>query len=554
MSEHSPPLNQSPNQPSNPPYKRRAWLQFGTRTLFVLIVAAAFAAWFAQREMAKEQRREETIAALQGNGNQVFLDRDSNADWRRRLGAWLRGKAPTSAIRDASLNRVDDPAIICDLVQLFSDAKVSLNVNSSKVTPQLLDALAAAKEVESLNIFGTPFDASVASLGKLGKIRVNRDVTFGSKHLDDDLLRRVADAKIELGWIWDWSHVDESQGWTLVTNDGLKTASRFRKLHMVVGNRKGSDEGFAAFKDHPTVGTVELIGSGYTDASADVIASLPRLGSLLLADTRLTDAGIAKAIAARELSSLRLRRADVGEKTIAAIAEMPIVTGLELHDVPLLPELVAAISKHPIGSLNLRGDYTDADLERLAPLAPNLREVIFVTPHVTDDGLKWLADAGQLYEVGLINTQATVTTMKRIKTWSFEVSVGLGGPNIDAEVVAGAQRAGNIRSISLNGETIDDSVLAAIEPRYNGFNQLSLAGTRTTAAGLRSLKMAGNKISVNISYSNDEAPPLTQQEIDDIKQATSGLVEVSQLAIGAALFEQIVPRSSRRPTAEGATP
>lgn len=539
---------------SNPPTKRRAWLQFGTRTLFVLIVLAAAVAWFARQEMASEQRREEVIASLQGNWNNVFLNRDSHPDWRRRMGAWLRGKVPTQSIRDASLNRVDDPAMIRDLVKLFPDAKISLQISGSKATPQLLDALAQANDVESLNIFGTPFDASAESLGKLGKIRVSRDITFGSKHLDDNLLRRVADAKIELGWIWDWSHVDESQGWTLVTNDGLKTASRFRKLHMVVGNRKGSDEGFAAFKDHPTVGTVELIGSGYTDASADVIASLPRLGSLLIADTKLTDAGIAKAIEARELSSLQLRRADVGEKTIAAIAEMPILTGLELHDVPLSPELVAAISKHPIGSLNLRGDYTDADLDLLAPLAPNLGEVILITPNVTDRGLKWLSHARKIHTIMLIDTQATVATMKRIKTWSFEVSVGLGGPNIDADVVASAERAGNIRSISLNGETIDDSVLAAIEPRYDGFNQLSLVGTRITAAGLRSLKTAGNKISVNISYPNDEKPPLTQQEVDDIKQATSGLVEVSQLAIGAALFEQIVPRSSRRPAAETGTP
>jgi hypothetical protein len=537
---------------SNPPNRRRSWLQFGTRTLLVLIVLAALAAWWARGEIAKEQRREEVIALMHGV-NWFELDPKAKANWRPRLLAWLRGKPPVPAVTRVAFNRANDPVIMRELVELFPEAPFSLQVDTSNVTPELLEVLSQIKKLDSLHFYSTPFDTSDETLARLAKIHPrSAGLSLISKQVDDDLLRRVASAKVDLGWIHDINAIGDSREWMLVTNEGLRLAAKFPKLTTIIANRRADDEGFAAFKDHPTVSQVELIGPGYTDASAETLASLRRMFTLNLTDTQLTDAGIAKAIEKRSIYSLKLKGANLGEKTIAAIAAMPSLRELELRDVPFSPELAAAIAKHPITSLHLSGEYTDADLIPLAPVAPTLEEIFLNAPHVTDEGLKWLTGAGTLYNLGLNDTQATEATVKLISTRRPHVFLWLGGPNINAEMIAEAHRQFTVVSVSLYGPTIDDCVLAALEPTYN---DLRLAGTRTTTAGLKSLKTAeGKKISVVVYAPEDREPPLTQQEIEDIKQATDGLVEVKVNVVSPEAFDLVLPKSSREPTAGASTP
>ena len=72
---------------SDPPKQRRWLMQFGTRTLLVLIAIAALGSWWVRGEMVKEQRREEVIALVKREGNNpnwLELDPKAKADWRRR--------------------------------------------------------------------------------------------------------------------------------------------------------------------------------------------------------------------------------------------------------------------------------------------------------------------------------------------------------------------------------------------------------------------------------------------------------------------------------------
>ncbi len=557
----------STSPPSTPPVKRRSWLQFSTRTVFALIVLAALAAWWARGEMANEQRREEVIALVQREPNSphcwLELDAKTKANWHRRLAAWLRGKPPVPTVTRALMSRADDPVVMRELVELFPEAWFSLSVDTSKVTPELLEVFAQMKKLEALSFHSAPFDATDESLARLAKIHTSQSglmhagsagLSFGAKQVDDELLRRLAAAKVDLAWVYyDMTYVGDSRAWTLVTNEGLRSAAKSPNLRTVIASRRADDEGFAAFKDHPMVSEVELIGPGYTDASAETLVTLRRMRSLDLNDTQLTDAGIARAIENRSFEYLKLKGANVGEKTIAAIAGMPSLMFIELRGVPLSPELAAALAKHPLEGVHLSGDYTDADLTQLAPVAPKLQGIFLNTPHVTDEGRKWLASAGTLGNLNLEDTQATVATVKVISTTSpGHMSLSLGGPNINAEVIAEAHRKFGVGWVSLYGSTIDDSVLAALEPTYNF---LDLAGTRTTAAGLKSLKTAtGRKISVRVFAPDDREPPLTPQEIEDIKQATGGLVEVKINVVSPQAFDLMLPKSSRKSDAEAKMP
>lgn len=531
---------------STPQTKRRSWLQFGTRTLLALILLGAFAAWWARDEMLKEQQREELIVAAKDNRYSViYLAPTTKAPWNRRLGAWLRGQPPTPNVDGGSFNEPLRPSLTGQFVEAFPEAQLDVYINGPYATPDVLKSLARAKLLESLDFAFEPFDTSDKSLSLLGKIRVKYSLSFAVERVDDELLRRVAAARIDPSSIWDLS-CDDAYGWSTVTNEGLRTAARFRKLSRLYASRAGSDAGVAAFRDHPKVHTVELIGPGYTDASAEVITTLRQLQSLSFVGTKLTDAGMAKAIQDRRLSSLKFDNVALGESSIAAIASVPSLEHLELNHVRLTPELMAAIAKQPLVSLMLRGDYTDAELREFAPVAPKLMTIELHTPNVTDQGLAWLADAKQILNVHLNDTKATAATMKVIATTHPCVNIHLGGPNIDATVLAEAGRTFKLGMIWLIGPSIDDEVLAALGPHES----LSLAGTRTTAAGLLALKTADKKSRVEIFYPKDNKPPFTPTEVEELRAS----VDLELLPVMPAIYDRMLPGSSRRTTSEAASP
>lgn len=238
------------------------------------------------------------------------------------------------------------------------------------------------------------------------------------------------------------------------------------------------------------------MGPGYTDASVETLASLPQLMYLELIDTRLTDTGIARAIRARALDGLKLDTVTLGEKSIDAIGQMTSLRRLELRNVPLTSGLAEVIAKQPIETLTLYGDYSDADLNALAPIAPTLTVVHLYTPNVTDQGLAWLGRAN-LWQLGLCTTQATTATLKVIRSTGNELTLWLGGPNINAEFAREAKAAFKLGTIVLFGQSIDDDVLTAFAPAASRYH---LYGTSVTAKGLGALKTDAESVAVTINY------------------------------------------------------
>jgi hypothetical protein len=526
---------------------RRWFPRFGMRTVFALIGLAALAAWWVRGEMNKEQLREDLIADLSRNeAIGLQFDSPSRIPWRRRWLAWLRGKPAGPELDSAQMNEIE-VAKLQEFAENFPEASVYLEITRKENVPKLLSVLARVKNLISVNL--PSIEADDETLAGLGKIRPKHALCFGAKRVDDELLRKAADANIDVGWIFDHEQKGWRNGWERVTNEGLRAAARFPKLITLSAGRNASDDGVAAFNAHPTVYTVELTGPGYTDVSAETLATIPNLRRLTLSETKLTDAGIAKAIGSHPIESLTLSKSQLGAESIAAIAKLTKLRQLDLEDAPLSPELIAALATLPIDYLSVRGDYSDSDLAQLAPLAPALTTIKLHTPNVTDAGLKWLSGAVNVSGLYLSDTQATAETIKIIATNNPPVLLELGGPNIDATFLAEAQHKFRVGSVSLSGDSINDATLAAVES-----NNITLAGTRVTAKGLRAIQSNGREVQVVIWYAENTQPPLTPQEIEEIKSETGGLVQVWQHAITPQVFERLLPRSSRKPPVKAETP
>lgn len=540
---------------SNTPTKRRAWLQFGTRTLLVLTVVVALATWFARREMALEERRAVLLAALEAGDNYFLDDYDAKPSWRQRLGAWLRGKPPTAMIQDVafdgeSFDEADLP-LLRDLIEVFPDATVWISVSADKLSPEMGNVLAQVRTVRQLSIWEAPIDPTDETIAWMRKLHLMEGLIFSVDVVDDALLRRLADARVDVGRISDWEEDGDETDWTRVTNEGLRAAASFRKLEELSIGSKANDDGLAAFKDHPALRIVSLAGPGYTDACAETLASLPQLSSLVLTDTSLSDAGIAKAIGNHPLFSLTIKRAVLGEKSIAAISAMTSIEHIDLTDVPLTPELADAIAKQPLDTLTLNCDCTDDTISRLAPVAPELREITLHTPNVTDQGLAWLRGAGKLKDLLLYDTQATAAAMQLVSPASSITCVGLGGPNIDAYALAEVNRSGKLEQILLYGPSIDDDALAVLQPSYES---LALCGTRVTRNGLWPLKTGGRNVQVTILFADDTPPPLTEREIERIYSMSKGHVEVRMFSKEPADFQRGLPMYAREWSSESESP
>jgi hypothetical protein len=548
FSIYGPDMNEA-SPPSTLPVKRRSWAQFGMRSLLILIAFAAVAAWFAKAEMAKEQRREELLTAVQQDFTGL-LTLSTKATWQRRLGAWLRGKPPTMGVETSQFQLGAKFPIMRDFVEMFPDGRHGFRIANVQSMPELRNLLPRVKSLHSVEI-DDPIDPSDETLAWLGRLPIKEQLTFSVRRLDDDLLRRMAQAKVDPSEIVDLGEADHSIAWALVTDEGLQSASAFRKLSRLTAGQNGSDQGFAKFRGHPKLAGVELVGRGYTDASGSVLTTLPSLSWLKLCDTQLSDGVVAEVISKKRLYTLALRDMTVGEKSIAAIEGTGSLSELTLKDVPITPELVAAFAKNPIDILSLEGDYTDDDVKLLAPIAPTLGRLALRTPKVTDDGLAWLAKASSLQTLQLFDTQLTAAAAKLIKTKMASFYFYLSGKNISVASLPESDRAFQLSAIMLFGSEIDDDDLALLEPPYSS---LYLTDTRVTARGLRSLKMPRTAISVILWFDQNAPPPLTPGEIEEIKQEFRGLVGISLKPTDPAVLKRMVPKSSRTPATDEDSP
>lgn len=506
--------------PSALPVKRRWRLQFGTRTLFLIVVATAFGAWYIGDEVAKEQRREALIAAI--FARRGYVQAKAGTPWRRRLAAWLRGKHRTPMVDSADLHATLDLPLMREFEEVYPDAGLGLEIAGTP-SPEVQESLLRLKTLREIYVSGPidPSDQSLAWLTKLQRAKLLR-LTNSVMGESSDLYRHSSLADPYL----------------------YADIARSQTPHRPLWNRASRGNSYSLV-------SAELVGPEYTDASADALATLPNLCVLRLTRTKLTDAGIAKAIGNQNLELLGLHHEQVGHQTIAAIACMPGLEGIELQGIPLSPELVAALAKHRIKSLSIDGDYPDDQIKLLAPLAPSLERIRLQTPNVTDRGVDWLPDAHNLQGLQLFDTQVTAAAIERIVTNRSELHIQLSGPDAAKVIPPKANRPFKLGSLTLLGPAIDDQVLAALQPPYD---YLDLIGTRVTAEGLKSLKTEGRSATVLMTGTADSLPMPRGAETFPIKMAEMGRTQVWFQPVEPAVLERVLSRILDKTSAEKTSP
>lgn len=530
--------------PSTPPANRRS--QFGTRTVFVLIALAALAAWWARGEMLKEHRRDELLTAMGTQGNAIDIDINM-ASLRGRIGAALRNKRPTGKVAAARIVDVADTALLREFMTTFPDARLDLHLKADEASPRLLEFLSRSQSLNTLHMEG-PVDSHDLTLFWLAQIRLQTPLNLEVERVDDDLLHRIVEVNLNIVGIRDAHPVDPlglNSFWDAVTDEGLRSAAKLPELGTLFAGRQGSDAGLAAFENHAAIDHAELTGRGYTDASADVLATLPQLRVLSLVDTSMTDAGIAKTLASGKIHTLVIENAELGEASIAAIAKMTALAKLELRNVPLSPELAAAIVKRPLGFLMLYGCSNDDALGRSTQNAKGKDLANLFKNHPEGEWLGrqqlWMARADKPYLMYLN------FVMSGAMGSGSSGQLFLGGPDINATFAAKLPRieAGHV---ALFGSSIDDEGLIGLRPASSS---LSIVGTRVTAKGLESLRTAGKRMWVEVSFPENESPTVTQLEIDEVQLRPGGeLLGIRLKTMDPATFESWLPRPSQKSTEE----
>jgi hypothetical protein len=518
--------------------------RFDMRAVFIVIGLAAVLAWWVRNEMLAEQRREELIADFGKAGNVLDLRPNTAPTWRQRFVAWLRKKpVPPDVFGANMIFSIPDESQFVEFTKSFPTKLTWVDIKPSEATPKVLEALAKCDSIGHFNIKG-PIDSSDESLARLAKIQNEYGFAFGAERVDDDLLKRLADANVRCNAVWD-SDATFELSWLRVTDEGLRAAARLTKLQRFTANRNASDAGLAAFRNHPGLTAIELVGPGYTEASGDVLASIPNLNSLALVDTRLNDEAIAKAIAGHDLSTLKLRNTRIGEKTIEAIGNLKSLNTVELKNIELSSELATSLSKCPIGYLDISGDYDDQEIATLAPLAPTLTAFVLVSPSTTDAGLAWLGNASKVTTLMLRDTSITGATLRMFPNRVLVKSLGLGGLNVNKEVLAEIQNLPALADVALYGKTIDDE---AIEVLPATINALQLMGTSVTLDGLKGLAEPGRQVMVFVWYPEGSPPPFSEQEIKDVETASQGGTKVKLQTVSETILREMLPKSSRSAT------
>lgn len=504
------------SQPSLP--KRRSWRQFGLGTVFVLVMVAAVLSWLARREMLREERRAAIFKEMSASSS-VFGVWPAATDipWRARLGAWLRGAKPVEPVQHVFLLTETPAARIRELVDLFPTiSKVEMdvvNATAEKLAPWArLDAIKEFKIVGELK-------ADDEALVALGRIRSNAGIYLDITDINDEWARRLAAAQVDVRYIFSSNLV-----WS-TSDDGLRSMAQLPKLRDIEAGPNGTDRGLAAFRGASGIGHARLKGAGYTDASADVIASLNRF-TVWLEDTGHTDEGLAKMVAGPNVSMVRLKRVPVGDATLAALATAPKLTQLTLEGVDLSPEQCDQIAKLKLGGLRLVGDeWDDERTARFAPLAPTLGMLSLRAPNVTDAGVAWLQNAKGLGALYLYDTRTTAKTWNLLPTLTTLNNVGLGGPYVDASVLAATQKIKSGRIMYLHGSSIDDALIAS--PR-GSFAQLFLDRTGVTLAGIRTQAPppGTRKLRLVVEHEPDQPSPVTEEEAREISAASGETMSV----------------------------
>lgn len=493
--------------------------QFGIRTLLLLVALAALGCLLIRNEMAREERREKLVAELEAQGTSSLLFSPSIDPpprlWRQPLAAWLRGKPMVPPRWRVAFSKGTSLEQVREFLDLFPSVR-NVQIDGDDATNEVLQLLAGNGPFDFVR-FQNLLVIDREKAQQIAQIRCNEGVGFRNQECSDEALANLADAGVAVDVYLgdDW--------WRNVGDEGFKAVAKLPKIRMVLANCLGTDEGVRALAGHPAISTLSLNGPNYTDATADVILSLPHLQQVTFSGTSHTDAGLAKAITGCPARTISFHNVDVGEQTIAALALAPSLAHLTFRDIDLSPEQCDALAKLPLGNLEIHGtSFTDDHATRLAPFAKALNYITLDTPRVTDAGLAWLTRAKSITGLRLDNTQATEAWWSSLPYLGAVEQVGMGGANFDAETIAYTSQMPKLNYIALSGSRVDDATLELLPPEIPS---IALLDTRVTPDGLKKLATRKGMTGITVVRDSDPTSLLTAADVKEAQTvAAQGVV------------------------------
>lgn len=499
---------------NNVPEKRPSrFRQFGIRTLLVLVALAAFGCLLIRNEVVREARREELIAELEAQGAtwQLFLPGGVTTTrpprlWRESIAAWLHGKPVVPPRAWAMFPKGTSPAQFREFFDLFPAVEF-VEIDGNDAMTEVLQSLAAHGPFDGVR-FKNPMRIDRDKARLLAQIRCQSGMRFVKQEFSDASLKDLADAGVQVKLFLD-------DFWRNIGDEGLKAVAKSPHNSIVHAACRGTDEGARAFTGHPSLLMLFLTGRNYTDASADVIPTLPKLRAISFGGTGHTDAGLAKAITGCTARNIVFDNVAAGDQTIAALANIPTLNDVCFRDVDLSFEQCDALAKLPIKHLMIHNrNLSDEKIARLAPLAKTLTGLELKAPQVTDAGLAWLKQAKGLTTLRLDDTQATTVTWSSLPFLASLQGAGMGGPHLDAEMLAITSNMTSLTFFSLAGREVNDATLDLLP---QGIESVLLVDTQVTPASVKSLSQRKGIKSISVFRDRATSSPITAADLKELQ-------------------------------------
>jgi hypothetical protein len=355
----------------------RSYFRYGTRSLLLLIVAAAIACGWFSAEMQRAQR--ESAAA------KLVLDAGGSV-------SYSAGKSPKALRRglgDEFFSDVESASASASSDDLFgsgasSAARKAGDPHSSFDKNTLLQMTKGLTNVKSLDLSKTPIDdAALVHLKTFEKLE--------NLHLRET---QVTDAGLV--------HLKELKGlrklWldnTRIDGNGLEQLKDLPNLESI--NLSGTSIGNSVFEQldgFENLTSLNLDKTEITDAGLQHLSQHPKLRILSLQRTKITDTGLQHLAGLTEMEWLNLRQTSVGKAGLSSLQGMTKLQFLFLDTTQVADTGIEHIKRHTnLRVLTLDGtQVTDLGVKQLEGMT-SLETLVLPPDRITKSAIKHLREA-----------------------------------------------------------------------------------------------------------------------------------------------------------------
>ena len=228
-------------------------------------------------------------------------------------------------------------------------------------------------------------------------------------------------------------------------------------------DRPVPDEHLSYLADAPSVRSLNLTGSGATDAASTYIARLRRLRDLRLGSTKITDATFTQLNVLAALEELYVSNTIIGDIALIHISKLPNLQHLDCSRTQITDTGLAAVADIPgLNYLEFNGTKTtDKGLFHVARIA-GLRRLACAETGVTDEGLKYLVGHKSLRQLLLNGNKITAAGIKLLAEIPLLDNLDLDEVPLNAECVDSLMKLKSLRRVSLKDCGLNESQIAAL--------------------------------------------------------------------------------------------